>query len=355
MFHDGSRPAQEHPCSQHVLFIGMLSGRLAKRRSPGAWPRGARDSCSEPGTGVEPIPSGPTRSVRRCFVAGADSQPVPAQAGACCLHSPWGGSSGSRAFDAEGAAGRAAVRGARGCGCLELLHGSGLCCQQRPVKGSRGCWSHKAHPARLILHISSCTACPAWLIAHISSHAAHPTRLAPHISSHTAHPTRLAPHARCRLRVRRVGSNAGRESGKQETGSAEHRSGATRNQAQAKNSSRAAPGAGQLPFGREGALPLPAEPLSHSPRARRELPGELPGSHGAGPAIREEEPTRGRGSGQELSKHREEQKQLGAEGCGACRRGMGKGRGLSQPRVPRGPGRLPCLLQGVGGCLCSHG
>lgn len=81
---------------------------------------------------------------------------------------------------------------------------------------------------------------PTWLIPHTSSCTAHPARLVLHDSSHTAHPTRLAPH-----RVQWVGSGAGRESGKQETGSAEHRSRATSDGARAKNSSGAAPGAGQ--------------------------------------------------------------------------------------------------------------
>lgn len=208
-------------------------------------------------------------------------------------------------------------------------------------------------PWLLAPHGSSRTADPTRLIPHASSHTAHPTRLIPHSSPHKSHPARIIPpgsplHARCRPRARWIGSGAGKESGKQETGSVEHRSRATRNQALAKNSSRAAPGAGQLPFGREGARPPPADPLGRGPHVRRELPGELPGSHGAGPAIREEEPRRGRGSGEEPSKPHKEQKQLGAEGCGACRCGMGKGRGLSQPRAPRGPSHLPRLLWGVG-------
>lgn len=282
MFHDGSRPAQQHPCSQHVLFTGMLPGRLATRCGPSPWPWGARGAGSEPGTGAEPVPSGPTRSVRRPFVAGAELQSVPAQAGACCLHSPPGGGSDSRCFDAEGAVGRAAAQGPRGWGHLELLRGWGLCCRQHPVKRSHGCWPHTAHPARLIPHGSSRTAHRTQLIPHGSSHTAHPAQLAPHISSPTVHPARLALHARCRPRARGVGSGAGRESGKQETGSVEHRSRATRNRALAKNSSRAAPGAGQLPFGREGALPPPADPLGHGPHAHRELPGELPGQPWSG-------------------------------------------------------------------------
>lgn len=146
--------------------------------------------------------------------------------------------------------------------------------------------------------------------------------------------------------MQRVGSGAGRESSKQETGSAEHHSRATRNGARAKNSSRAALSAGQPLFGWEGALPPPEKPLGHGPHIHHEPLEELPGSHGAGLAIREEEPRRGSASG-ELSKHCEEQKQLRAEGCDPCQRGMGTGRRLSQPQESRGPGCLPCPLQGV--------
>lgn len=49
----------------------------------------------------------------------------------------------------------------------------------------------------------------------------------------------------------------------------------------------------------------------------------------------------------ELSKHCEEQKQLGAEGCDPCQRGMGTGRRISQSQESRGLGCLPCPLQGV--------
>lgn len=335
--HDTSRPAQGHPCSRHVLLMGTLPGWLATRHSPGTRPRGARGSGSDPGSAAQPVPSGPTGAVRGPLVAGAEAQPVPAWARACCPRGAQAGSSDSRRFDTQGAAGKAAVGGPRGRGRLELLRGCGLCCRQRPAKRSRGHQPHRARPARLA--------------PHGSSHTAHPARLIPHGSSHTAHPGRLAPRARRGPGVRWVGSGAGRESGKQETGSAEHRSRATRNRAQAKNSSRAAPGVGPPLLGREGALPLPAEPLGHGPHARSELPGELPGSRGAGPAVQEGESRRGRGSGEEPSKHRTEQKRHGAEGRGACPRGMGKGRGLSHPRAPRGPG----CLQGAGAAYAPTG
>lgn len=80
----------------------------------------------------------------------------------------------------------------------------------------------------------------------------------PQISSHPAHPTHSCP------RVQWVGSSAGREGSKQETGSVEHHSRATRNGARAKNSSRALCRAGQPLLGREGAgTALSQGPHSH--------------------------------------------------------------------------------------------
>lgn len=352
--------------SAHAPGTSCSSGR-----SQAGWPRAAAQALGHgdleaPALSwalqlnrVDPQ-SGLTRSVRRPSVAGAEAQPVLVQAGARCLHGSQAGSSDSRPFDTQGS-----CREGSGRGVLRLWASGGPArlgavlpaapCEGEPWPLAPHGSSRTARPTRLIPHSSSGTAHPAHLIPHSSSPTACPARLIAHSSSCPAHPARLAPHA-CRCPgVRWVGSGAGRESGKQETGSAEHCSRATRNRAQAKNSSRAAPGVGQPLFGREGVLPPPVEPLGHSPRARRKLPGELPGSCGAGPAIREEEPRRGRGLGEEPSKHHEEQKQHGAEGCGACWHGMGKGRGLSQSQAPRGPGCLPRLLQGAGAACTLTG
>lgn len=114
-----------------------------------------------------------------------------------------------------------------------------------------------------------------------------------------------------------------------------HHSRTTRNGARAKNSSRAACSAGQPLFHREGVLSPLEKPLGHGPHSHHELLEELPGRHGAGPAIWEKQPRRGSELGV-LSKHGKEQKQLRAEGCDPYQRGMGTGHWLSQPQELRG-------------------
>lgn len=186
MFHDGSRPAEEHPCSRHVLFIGMLPGQLATRRGPGTWPRGAQDSGSELGTAAEPVRSGTTRSVKRPLMTGTEPQPIPAQTAACTAPGEgalirgvlmprelqggqrYGGPEAVGAWSSCTAGGCAAGRALEGEPWLRAPHGS----------------SHTAHPAQLI---------PQGL-----SRTVHCTQLISHGSSRTAHPARLVPHTRCR-------------------------------------------------------------------------------------------------------------------------------------------------------------